>query len=650
MQLLKYIALVGLGVSLLVGADTVEKKTHVPAFDCEIAAILLLGLGLALSVLEIFAWIRKAARPATAGAALFGRKAFGWVRKLVRAPLVVRELEARIKKLGIDHSEEVQALRRQHTSELEQARREWRDEKEKLQSEVTRLEGELLRRLPTRGKELASVWLTKSRQRADCAFLHRDDPIYGELVIDEKLTPVLSHPLIQRLNHIRQLSFAYLTFPSGSHSRLSHVLGAAKKAQEAVRKIASRGWAYQALGRGESPEGYPIVKVGDERLPLGYDSQDPSTLCLKAQLCALLHDVGHGPFGHALDKLVAYLPPIDRTDPPDTLYSLKYVVDYLGEEIRQVGFDPDNLITILDKDKRKGLTGFDVLIADLIASPVDIDRMDYLVRDGHVTGLARGHVNTEALLEHMYPLHEGSDYKLLYGEPALCHMEDLAQAHHMMYINCYEHPRKVASERLLIRAAAWLLDNGLGKDDLMLLTDDQLLTLLSEFLPAATMEENYLKAIQHNRNFVQVAQYRVSLWDAAKKEVVFAPGLSTEVKNWHDDRTAGKRFLKRAYIETPKSWEEQICDTLRLPRQDGWKVVVSVPAYEARLPGESGADVLLRHGPELWSVDFYDASPILRNIVNVLLPERNVLRLLVSEDLEPRSQELREAADVLFRR
>jgi len=623
MQLLKYVALFGLAISLLVGADAIEKKAHVPAFDCEIAAVLLFAVG----------------------AALFVREAFAWARKLVRAPVVVRELEARIKKLEIDHSQEVQGLHRQHTSELEEIRRKWRDEKEKLQSEVSRLEGELLRGLPIRAKEAASVWLTKKGPACGSTFLYRDDPIYGQLTFHERLLPVLSHPLFQRLNYVRQLSFAYLTFPSASHLRMSHVLGAAKNAQEAIRKVVTRGVAYSSMGKDRKTQ---AVRVSPDLVPLNVTPEQLQTIMLKAQLCGLLHDIGHGPFGHALDKLVAYNDQVDRSDPPDTLLSLRYIKDHLSDEIQRVGFDVDNIMKILDKDRKYELAGFDVFIADLVASSIDVDRMDYLVRDAHMTGLKMGHVNTEALLEHMYPFQEGEDYKLVFAPPALCHMEDLAQAHHNMYIQCYEHPRKVATERLVIRAVAHLLDRGLSKDDLLLLTDDQLLTLLSDFLAPGTADGSCLLGLRENLHFVQAVSYHLSEWSEKEQQMVRVPTLSKGLSGWCDERAKGKSFLKRVYVESPKSWEEQICKDAGIKKEDWWKVIVSVPAYEAKLPASSGAYVIKRRNDGLFLVDFHDASSTLRNILRVLMLEREALRLFVTEDLASEVGKIKEAADAIF--
>jgi hypothetical protein len=373
-------------------------------------------------------------------------------------------------------------------------------------------------------------------------------------------------------------------------------------------------------------------------------------IILKAQLCGLLHDIGHGPFGHALDKLVPYFGGLPRSDPPDTLYSIRYIRDYLAAEIRRVGFEPDEIISILDKNRRFELTGWDVFIADLIASPIDVDRMDYLARDAHTTGLKMGFVNTEALLEHIYPIEDGSDYKVVFAPRALCHMEHLAQAHHNMYIQCYEHPRKVAAERFLTRAVRQLLDAGLAKDALMLLTDDQLLTLLSDYLPPETPGASCLLGLRENLHFIEVASYHLSTWSDTEQKMVPVPELSDELKGWYTQRGQEKTFLRGVYVEAPNFWEEQICQECAIKKEDWWRVIVNVPAYEAKLSGEKGAFVVVEGDDGLFLRDFYDASSILRNILHILMPEREALRVFVTEDMVSEVGKLRRAANAIFKR
>jgi len=625
-----FLPLLGFGVALLVAAETIHSKVGVPTLACEVTGLAMFAVGLGLMVAASY------------------RSSFARVRELIAAPALAKSLGTQLGQLKTGHSQAIQDLHERHAAEVESIKRGSRDEIEKLNAEITKSNLEHLAKLPECASALASVWVTRKGPKPKPTFMHRDDPIYGQLAIHEKLFPVLCHPLFQRLNYVRQLSFAYLTFPSASHTRLSHLFGVTKNAQEVLRKIVTRNRAY--VPRGEDPNTRQLILEAD-LIPLNLDPGQVEEVLLKAQLCALLHDVGHGPFGHALDKLVPYLGHVDSSEPPDTVYSRKYIEEYLSDDICGAGFQPENIATILDKDRRDELTGLDILIADLIASPVDLDRMDYLVRDAHMTGLQMGYLNAEALREQMYPLKDGQDYKLVYAPAALTEMEDLSQAHHNMYVHCYEHPRKLAAERLLTRAVTHLVSNGLRRDDLMLLSDDQLIALLSEFLAPTAVEGQCYRALRENIHFVPAAEYHLSRWNPRLQTLEFNPELSETAQAWFKQWGEEKTFRKMVYIDAPKTWEDHICEEAGLGKEEWWKVLVTVPAYDAKLRKESGAWLVSRRpSGELFLEDFQNVSPTLKNILTILDPERHVVRVLVAEDLRPEIAKFREVADDLFRR
>jgi hypothetical protein len=143
--------------------------------------------------------------------------------------------------------------------------------------------------------KLANVWRSMETQ-AERESGMVDDPVYRHIVLDSATATVLSHPLVQRLNYIKQLSFSYLQFPSSTHSRLAHSLGAAKNAELAMQGMFDRGKCYTDLG--------------EEELP-GEVVADRYKHTKKAKITALLHDLGHGPFGHALDKYIGFRNPGD---------------------------------------------------------------------------------------------------------------------------------------------------------------------------------------------------------------------------------------------------------------------------------------------------------------------------------------------------
>jgi HD superfamily phosphohydrolase len=478
--------------------------------------------------------------------------------------------------------------------------------------------------LPVSMSILGSVWKQEKGAAVLPDVIFREDPIYGQLQLDSRLIPLFFHPMVQRLNYIRQLSFAYLTFPSASHTRLSHILGVVRNAETAIQTIFNKGWVYTSKGR--------------ERIDLG--REDCDRFCLKAQLCALLHDIGHGPFGHALDKpLMAYSQADDRNDVPDKLFSAKYVEEVLAKEIASIGFSVAEVLSILDKERRADLSGYDVLVADVVDSPVDVDRMDYLARDAHMTGLSMGHSHPQALIEHMCPFRDQQgNVTLTYEESALPHLEHLVYAHDMMYINCYEHWRKLCAERLLTRLAEYLLRSGVTKESLMLLTDGQLLAALSLAVADGSAEKEYLRSLHHNCNFYAVVPaYSLSTleWDAQRSRLIptFNKELGADVEGWYRNRAKGRAYYKQLFVNQPAQWEELICAEAEIAELERWKVVVTVPAYDAKQAQESGASVLVKATPGYHRKDLFEASAMLAAVITNLIPLREVIHVLVSEDL-----------------
>lgn len=491
--------------------------------------------------------------------------------------------------------------------------------------------------LPSFVDKLTQVWLeTGSKQERPREPIYLEDPVYGQLELDRRLSPVFFHPLLQRLNYVRQLSFAYLIFPSASHTRLSHILGAVRNAKTAMRTMFDKGVVY-------SPD-------GPHRIELTMAERD--RCCLKAQLCALLHDIGHGPFGHALDKLIPYIGSAVQTEVPDKEFSIAYIQWYLKEPIKQAGFDIDEILPILDKEQQAELTSYDILIADIIDSPLDVDRMDYLARDGHMTGLGMGYSNIEALIEHMRPFRDPrGNINLTYEESALPHLQHFLYARDIMYINCYENKRKVCAERLLVRLAEYLLEKGVKREALMLLTDDQLLTTLSWFLPTGSPERDCLTSLQRNSYFYAAAEYYLSKWDSTQNKTVFNSELSSACKAWMDSRVKpGGAKLRYTFIDEPEAWEKKICASAGIQEADAWKVVVTVPAYDAAQQRESGAQVLRKHQGRYETAELFDSSLVMKAVITNLRPSREVIRILVHESLpEQEAERVRTAADETFK-
>ncbi len=302
---------------------------------------------------------------------------------------------------------------------------------------------------------------------------YEDDPVYLQLFLDQQLSNIVAQPIVQRLNHIKQLSFAYLTFRSATHTRLAHSLGACRNAELVMRKIFQEGRIY--------------TRTGVQTIDL--TEQEKTRYLRLAMVAALVHDLGHGPLSHALEIHLKFGEEGKSRVRPDKPLSAKYIDKYLRVAISEAGVDPDKVIALINKDIDR-FTPWMHFIGDLIDSPLDVDRMDYLARDSHMTGLSIGALNMQALIERVVPFKEvekDQDHtvkiELAFDRSAVPYIEQFLYARDVMYLNCYERPKKVIAERMLGRAFDEFR-KGSGDttrfeaEDLALLTDQQVIELM----------------------------------------------------------------------------------------------------------------------------------------------------------------------------
>lgn len=228
-----------------------------------------------------------------------------------------------------------------------------------------------------------------------------NDPIYGFIRIPNGLVlELIGHPYFQRLRRISQMGLSYLVYPGAHHTRFHHALGAMHLMQEAVALLREKG--------------FDISNKEEEGL-----------------LCAiLLHDIGHGPFSHALENELV------QGESHETL-SLR-IMEHLN---RAYGGALDSALDIFrGTHPRKFLN-------QLVSSQLDMDRLDYLKRDSFYTGVAEGNINSERLIT-MLSVHEGN---LAIEEKGLYSVEKFLMARRFMYWQVYLHKTSLAAEALLVR-------------------------------------------------------------------------------------------------------------------------------------------------------------------------------------------------------
>lgn len=435
-----------------------------------------------------------------------------------------------------------------------------------------------------------------------------DDPVYGRIYLDRELSTVLSHPILQRLARVKQLSFSYARFPSATHTRLSHSLGVAKNAEMALNGIIDLGVCYPRNGTVPKPLDAAIIA-------------DRAKIIQKAKLASLLHDIGHGPFGHALDNYTIANDTSAANSAPDKKYGVNYILEYLSPTLESVGFDPTIISNILGLDT-SSLGGIDNLISEVIDSPLDADRMDYLIRDADMTGLRMGFTNTMALMDFMRPMEDDGALFLTFDEAAISYIEHFLYAREAMYANCYEDPGKMAAERIFSRLVALAISEKLvSTEDLLLLVDEEIISVLK-------LASGSAQCTNLTGELTSSLRYKVV------HEIDPFNSEAAGVKHFAEQYSSGDD-LRLIYVTLPDHWETKIAEKSIGPDRSH-QIQVLVPPQKANLQRHSQVRILCRASDARYTDEkLFSKSKVMQEILKVLNPLRVQIRVACPIGLAP---------------
>lgn len=241
-----------------------------------------------------------------------------------------------------------------------------------------------------------------------------NDPVYGFISIpDEVIFDLIEHPWFQRLRRIKQLGLTHLVYPGALHTRFHHAIGAMHLMQQALDVLTSKG---HKISHSES---------------------------LGALAAILLHDIGHGPYSHTLEKTI-----IEglQHEELSLIFMQKLEVEF-GEIINIA-------ISIYTNNYPKKY------LHQLVSSQLDTDRLDFLKRDSFFTGVSEGVINSDRIITML----DVVDDNLVVEAKGIYSVEKFLVARRLMYWQVYLHKTVLSAEQMLlqiIRRAKFLAGNGI---------------------------------------------------------------------------------------------------------------------------------------------------------------------------------------------
>jgi hypothetical protein len=271
------------------------------------------------------------------------------------------------------------------------------------------------------------------------------DPVHGYIGMTDIEKRVIDTLPLQRLRGIKQLSVTHITYPGADHSRFSHVLGTMHLAGQIAENLRRS------------------VSLDDDELQM-------------VRLAGLLHDVGHGPFSHSYEEILVKYRNLNHEQMGREVLKKSELADVL----KACGFDPTEITELtFGKPKREKQ-----YLRQIIASQVDADKMDFLLRDSYFTGVEYGHIDVNRLIQAM----EVTKNEIAIDLKALYALEAFMIARYEMFLAVYYHHSVRAGAVMLHKAMDYAhellgLTTFKNINEFLHLDDPSLMTHLRELDP-----------------------------------------------------------------------------------------------------------------------------------------------------------------------
>jgi uncharacterized protein len=304
-----------------------------------------------------------------------------------------------------------------------------------------------------------------------------NDPVYGFITVpSDLLFDIIQHPYFQRLRRIKQLGLTEFVYPGALHTRFHHALGAMHLMNTALQTLGSKS------------------------------SQISEIECESSLIAILLHDIGHGPFSHALETTL--LQDVHHED-----ISLR-IMQMLDQEF---GGRLNMAIQIFTNTYSR------TFFHQLVSSQLDMDRLDYLNRDSFYTGVYEGKIGADRIIKML----DVVDDRLVVEEKGIYSIENFLVSRRLMYWQVYLHKTAISAEQILLRV----------------LQRARLLIQAGETVPASLALRYFLSQAISFKDFLQnntAFEHFISLDDI---------DIWSGVKAWagHPDRILS--FLSKSLLE-----------------------------------------------------------------------------------------------------
>jgi HD superfamily phosphohydrolase len=360
------------------------------------------------------------------------------------------------------------------------------------------------------------------------------DSLYDFIPLGQLELDLIGAPEFVRLQGVKQLGFCYRVWPGATHTRFEHSLGVYFLALRGLRALLDR----------------------HDALTISRDPLDLRVLLA----AALLHDIGHYPFSHAIEELGYPIAPHEAVG--------RRIIESgsVAEVLEWHGVPPARVADLIDPPRDRALPPSDALLMRLLSGPLDVDKLDYLPRDARACNVPYGGVDVTRLLSSLRILEDANGPRLGVSDKGISPLNSLLHARQEMFDNVYWHHTNRAMMAMLLRAVQEAVAaDALDPQVLATQDDASLLALLStSAMPQATRDlVDALRLRRPYKVLLEVSgragrvyhQLDALFWDQPKRRRVEI-ALATALAEGLEDEIAPHDLL--VDIPKPEKWEMDV--------------------------------------------------------------------------------------------